>query len=371
MIKICHITSAHGVEDGRIFCKECISLAKAGYDVYLVERGNSYDKNGVHIVGVGDIPTNRWKRMTEGVQKVYEAALKIDADIYHLHDPELLRIALKLKKLGKKVIFDSHENYVKQTKLKSYLPLHSAKFVAFVLKYYLKYVLDRIDGVIFPCLDMDGSFPVWTNCHQKVTVDNYPLLEELYHNYDDKIDREINSLCYVGTLDKGRSVKEIVEAVYRAKGKLFLAGRFHSEEYKREILGMKESNCVTYFGIVDREKVCDILNKSSIGIATLLKVGQYATGSNLPTKAHEYMAMGLPVILTDIQYNVAFVEKYKCGICVDPTNTKEYADKIIWLFEHPEEAKRMGENGRRAVKEEFNWDTQAVKLLKLYEELAE
>lgn len=39
MIKVCHMASAHGIEDDRIFHKECVSLAKAGYEVYLVERG--------------------------------------------------------------------------------------------------------------------------------------------------------------------------------------------------------------------------------------------------------------------------------------------------------------------------------------------
>ena len=87
MIRVCHMTSVHPAEDVRIFQKECVSLAKAGYDVYLVERGESCEKNGVHIVGVGEIPAGRLKRMTEGAKKVYEAAKAVDADIYHLHDP--------------------------------------------------------------------------------------------------------------------------------------------------------------------------------------------------------------------------------------------------------------------------------------------
>ena len=122
MIKVCHMTSAHGEEDGRIFQKECTSLAKAGYDVYLVERGESREKNGVHIVGVGEIPSSRRKRMTQGAKRVYEAAKALDADIYHFHDPELLPFGLKLKKLGKKVIFDSHENTAESVLEKTWIP---------------------------------------------------------------------------------------------------------------------------------------------------------------------------------------------------------------------------------------------------------
>ena len=90
MKKVCHITSAHGVEDDRIFLKECISLAQNGYAVYLVERGETYYKNGVKIIGIGNIPDNRIKRMILGGKKAYDKAISIDADIYHLHDPELL-----------------------------------------------------------------------------------------------------------------------------------------------------------------------------------------------------------------------------------------------------------------------------------------
>ena len=145
MIKVCHMTSAHEEEDIRIFRKECVSLAEAGYDVYLVERGESYEKNGVHIVGVGEIPAGRLKRMTQGAKKVYAAAKALDADIYHFHDPELLPYGLKLKKAGKKVIFDSHEMYTAQIREKPYLPIWCAKCIAAVYDRYEQHVLRRID----------------------------------------------------------------------------------------------------------------------------------------------------------------------------------------------------------------------------------
>ena len=53
MIRVCHMTSAHQPGDTRIFYKECVSLARNGYEVYLVQRGESGEQEGVHIVGVG------------------------------------------------------------------------------------------------------------------------------------------------------------------------------------------------------------------------------------------------------------------------------------------------------------------------------
>ena len=110
MKRVCHLTSVHSSDDTRVFHKECVSLARAGYDVTLVAPGESREELGVHIVGVGEKPVGTLNRLTSPfVKRAYEAALALDCELYHLHDPELLPYALKLKRHGKTVIFDSHE----------------------------------------------------------------------------------------------------------------------------------------------------------------------------------------------------------------------------------------------------------------------
>ena len=67
MKRVCHLTSVHSSDDTRVFHKECVSLARAGYDVTLVAPGESREELGVHIVGVGEKPVgtlNRRSRST-------------------------------------------------------------------------------------------------------------------------------------------------------------------------------------------------------------------------------------------------------------------------------------------------------------------
>ena len=124
-MNICHVTSAHDRYDDRIFLKECKSLREAGLKVNLIvhDELENEKKEGVDIYSTGKKYCSRWKRIFEGNKSILNTAMSISADIYHLHDPELLLIAKRLKKEGKKVVFDSHENYSLQIKEKEYIPV--------------------------------------------------------------------------------------------------------------------------------------------------------------------------------------------------------------------------------------------------------
>ncbi len=368
MIKICHVTSAHPKEDVRIFQKECVSLAQAGYDVYLVQQGECYEKSGVHLVGFGAIASNRIKRMLQTSRIAYQKALETDADIYHLHDPELLSFALKLKKKGKKVIFDSHELYTEQIKYKTYIPRLFRGIIAKLYGLRQKWLLNRIDGLIFPCL-INGKNPFEGQCRRIALINNVPLLQELYDHYDPMIEKWENTVCHIGSLTHNRGITHLVNAAETANCTVCLGGRFESPEYEAQIRALPGFSRVNHLGQLSRQQVLETLQKCPVGIATLLNVGQYNQSGNLPTKVYEYMALAIPSVLSDTPYNRQVVEQYGIGICVDPADPDAIAKAIRYLLDHPEEARKMGENGRRAVKEEFNWNIEEEKLLALYQDI--
>ena len=175
MKRVCHLTSVHSSDDTRVFHKECVSLARAGYDVTLVAPGESREELGVHIVGVGEKPVGTLNRLTSPFAKhAYEAALALDCELYHLHDPELLPYALKLKRHGKTVIFDSHEFYSLLIQEKGYIPGFLKKPASRIYGALEAGVFKKLDAVIIPCTSF-GKNPFEKCAKRTVIVVNLPV----------------------------------------------------------------------------------------------------------------------------------------------------------------------------------------------------
>jgi len=168
-------------------------------------------------------------------------------------------------------------------------------------------------------------------------------------------------------ISRTRGIKEIVRSLELVDTKLLLAGSFENDELEQEIKCMRGWEKVKYYGQVGREKVREILGTARVGLVTLHPTKSYV--ESMPVKMFEYMSAGIPVVASNFPLWKEIVEGNNCGICVDPLNHKEIANAIEYLLEHSEEAKGMGENGRRAVLGKYNWDLAAQELLKLYSEV--
>lgn len=366
-MKVAQLTSVHHRTDTRIFLKECNSLARHGHDVSLIVADGKGDeeKAGVKIIDVG-AASSRWQRILRVPDKIYQRALSLNADIYHLHDPELLPIGLKLKKSGKRVIFDAHEDFPKQLLSKPYLHIATRKPISKLAAWYENYVCKKLDAIVTATPYIRNKFQSINK--RVIDVNNFPIIGELISEKNNE--KTLKSVCYIGGMAEIRGLKEMVSAMAHARPdiNLILAGKLENGVLQKALNAMPAWSKVSAVGFLNREEIKEVYQKSFAGLVVLHPVVNYLDA--LPVKMFEYMSAGLPVIASNFPLWKTIIEGEDCGVCVNPLNPAEIAEAINYLYDNPDIARRMGRNGQKAVIEKYNWQQEEQKLLRLYQRLS-
>jgi len=360
-IKICHITTVHPRFDTRIFHKELYSLSKFFNDICLLVadgKGNEI-KDNIAIFDIGK-PSDRKKRMFKSLFKVYKQAIAINADLYHFHDPELIPVGLRLKKTGKVVIYDIHEDVPRQILSKDYIKPFFRAIISKSFEIFENWAVKKFDAIITATPHIRNRFKKLNP--NTVDINNFPKLDELYEPVD-WVNRK-NEICYIGGISRIRGIVELVKALEYVNTTLHLAGNFESEKLKKEVMSLKGWKKVRYYGFVDRSKVKEILKNVKIGIVTLHPSQNYIY--SLPVKMFEYMSAGIPVIASNFLLWREIIEKNNIGICVNPLNPKEIAKAINTLLNNDSLTREMGLKARKLVEEKYNWENEEKKLITLY-----
>jgi glycosyltransferase involved in cell wall biosynthesis len=358
------MSTVHRADDTRVFWKECKGLADSGYQVILIARAESdHTSNGVRIIALRTY-SRRLVRMTLGVLTALFTALRLRADLYHAHDPELIPALLVLRVCGKTVVYDAHEALSAQVKSKAYLPVGTRRAA-----YLLTRGLEKIVGVganrIVAASQRYGQvFPP-----AKVTVvGNYPNLPH-FSPPDGGFEFAIPArFGYVGGITSIRGIRELVDAMDLVNrtdpAVLRLAGPFESEQLRSEVATRPGWRHAQYVGSVPMTEVAGQLEGCLAGIATYLPTPHNVIGS--PNKVFEYLAMGLPVILSDFPAWHDMLAGVDCALFVDPADPHAIAAAMRRLIRDRALARRLGENGRQAALREFNWQTQLSSLRDAY-----
>jgi len=201
-----------------------------------------------------------------------------------------------------------------------------------------------------------------------VTVQNFPFSNEWVQDQFSPYDQRAPILIYVGGISEYRGAKEMVLAVgslpRHLQARLQLAGDFNPIGFEEELTRVSGWERVDFLGWQSREQVYKLFGRARIGLVVLHPLVNYLT--SYPIKLFEYMGAGLPVIASDFPLWRQVVKGSECGLLVDPLNPTAIAEAIQWLLEHPGEAEEMGKRGHEAVRERYNWDNEAKKLLVLY-----
>lgn len=341
-------------------------MADRGHKVTLIvaDAFGSDLRDGVQIHDVGKL-TGRIERILRSTSQVHDRAVDVDTDIYVLHDPELIPAGLRLKRMGKKVVFDSHEDVPTQLLGKPYLGRVSAAILSRSFQEYQRYACHRFDGIVgATSFIRDKLAKINSNT---IDINNYPILEE-FENPDHWYDKSLQ-VCYVGNISVMRGVCEIVKAsaLLRTPATLVMAGAFETPALAVALASYPGWQKIRTLGHLNRIGVSNVMAQSMAGLVTLHPQANYLQA--LPVKMFEYMAAGIPVIASDFPLWREIVNGNSCGICVDPLSPAAIASAIDYLISRPDESQRMGRNGRKAIIEKYNWGIESSKLFKFYDDL--
>ena len=374
MLKVCHLISAFGRFDTRIFYKQAMALKISGYDVHIITNDGLPDeeKYGIYIWNSGFSPIGgRLKRIFQGKKYIYKKAIEVDADIYQIHDPELISVGLKLKKKGKKNIYDAHENFPQQILQKEWIPIFFRKILSCWANQYLKRTLKKYDAVLGVSPDQEEKFIGEYKLKEFKVITNYPLVELPIPRFDfENYSARSKNLCYAGTINREWKNEYIIQTAGELDFTLLLAGDC-APDYLETLKAYEQWKNVVFCGKIPFDKVADIYNQSIGGLVIIDYVpnANYKLGSLGCNKLFENMKAGLPVICTDFILWKEIIDRYKCGIYVNPNDYEQIKNAIKYIIDNPREAYQMGQNGITAVETEFNWNRQREKYLEVYEKI--
>jgi len=299
--------------------------------------------------------------MTSVARSVFEKALYLDGDLYHLHDPELMPVGVELVRRGKKVVFDAHEDLPKQLKSKPYLNGVSRKILPLAASVAENWACARFSAVIGATPAISEKFSAINPTSE--TVNNFPILGEL--SGCDVHEPRAREVTYVGGMSKIRGIEYLIAAMeFTNDVKLNLIGNFGDAAVEREVKQQYDFSQINQLGFLERSEVRDVLARTRAGLVTFLASPNHIDAQ--PNKMFEYMSAGVPIITSNFPLWREIVEGNKCGICVEPTDAAAIGAAIQFLVDNPGEAFEMGQRGRRAVVDKYNWSNEEKKLFALY-----
>ncbi|MED3681925.1 glycosyltransferase [Bacillus thuringiensis] len=369
--KIFVCSSVHVCTDTRIYYKEILSLMNSGFqvDYYAVDNKAGMQNSTINYHTFPN--KGRWYRPFIW-KSIYREALKSDALFYHFHDPELLLIANKLreKKPNAIYIYDMHEHFPSQILTKDWLPNKIRKPLSYWIKKKEKKLLRGCDAVIFAeksykkhYCEYDGeieevlNFPTWQSMNLEKKENNFTFI-------------------YVGDIVIERNVFGMVNLIHELKKrghkniKLKLIGPISDKlniQLKKYIAKLNIREEVSLYGRLPYNEIWNHYKTAHVGLCLLYPQPNFL--ESLSTKIFEYMAAGLPSIISDFPEWRKLINSTGSGVVADPFNISQLANIAEEIIDNSEFRKELSKSGRKAFEDTYNWNNEEKKLIELYKKL--
>ncbi|MCF6269628.1 MAG: glycosyltransferase [Melioribacteraceae bacterium] len=372
-LKIIVLTTVHHYSDARIFFKEIPAIQKLFSNLIYIAKHKNKKLFVERDITIDPLPISksRFERFFRLQYLSFKKIKKHKPDIIHFHDPELIVLMWFVKKYFKcKIVFDIHENVGFSLQVRAWLPKIFKSVLIIVYKIVEKAFINSFDKRI---IVLDSFKSLYGD--DAITIMNYPIISK-NTKFENRNFKERLNLVYVGLITEVRGILRVLQTFNNLQEQitdihLDLVGRIDTDELKNKInTFIKEKNLadkVTIHGIMPIVDVYKILSRSHFGFSLMEPISVHNEG--LSTKIFDYMANGLPYVVSNIEKYKYYAVEENTGIMVDYYNLNDIKVKIIELFNNRTKMEILSQNGLKAVSSKWNWENEAKKLLNMYNTL--
>ncbi len=372
--------------------KEIKSLIAAGYEIVLLASSVN-SKNGIKHWNDAIIHQHK---MSKFIYKTSVGALKFPFyflywkklltkifqqykfDAIHLHDLPLSKIATEFAdKFDIPFVLDLHENWPAALEIAVHTNTSLGKLLSSNKQWqnYEKKYAKRADALITVVEEMKNRICKLAIEENKITVlQNTIELENFIINTNKNYDGKIN-IFYSGGINYHRGLQIAIDAIKILKDKhpeirLQIVGSGSYEKTLRQkVMTEKLSNNVKFYGWKNYAAMMKLLQNSHIAIIPHLRSIQ--TNNSSPNKLFQYMFMQKPIVVSDCDSVKRIVEGVNCGVVYEDKNPIDLAQKIKLLFKNDKLCQNMGNSGKNAVQEKYNWQNDSKNLIEMYQRVFE
>lgn len=368
-MKILFVAPVHPWDDVRVFQKQASSAAKAGMQVSVIAKSETeIVHNSVEIIPAEVTYSSRTKRFLS-IPRLARQVLKEDADIYHLHNPDTIPIALMLKLFGKTVIYDTHEDFSERLIARDWIPFKLRKLVA--------YTVNRAE--IFTAKICDASIATQEDVVKRLGdkctfIGNPPRVDEnLLMNI-----KEIASLIpqpaqktfrlvYIGSIGETRGIYEMIDSLVEINNtidcRLWLIGSI-SENLLNSIKLKEGWKFVDFIERIPQEQALAYVYLSDIGLIYINDVADHRKSD--ANKLYEYMSLGLPFIASDFPLWKNKLNWIGAGLFITPGSANLLTEAVLEIYKKSEKERlEMGQRGKEYTMS-HSWEKEFSKLLNVY-----
>ncbi|MBU4599608.1 MAG: glycosyltransferase [Proteobacteria bacterium] len=367
---ICILAPIHDSHDIRIFQKEAVTLATNGYKI-IMHMKNTHAVVGINIK-IYETPaySSRFLRFVR-LPIIFFRALKDNANIYHLHNPDCLPLAFALRLLGKKVVYDIHEDFKNKIMIKHWIPKPFRKIISQFIS-----TLEMV-GARFFNATIVTELPVFKRLKGNITllenapISRGPLIWRARRASEIIKNENLFRIIYIGVISKERGILEMLKVLNMLNdsipARMWLLGTFENSKIFRTAAMATGWEYVDYLGQQSAEIAYGYVIKSDVGMATIHDVGGHRHTSI--NKIFEYMLFGLPFIASDFPKWREMLNGVEAGYWVDPINCDQIYEHILKIASDKTLKERLGANGKEFIVNQFNWERESKKLLNIYKKL--